>query len=415
MNILEQTALVKESIARLDHWMTRYGWAGYDPYDLKQHPFLSSTSGSAFSQRVLRQILLITESFFPSIPRKALRIPKTVNPKAMGLFAAGYQVLYEATRNTTYLEKAQRALQWLEENPCQGYHGLCWGHPFRWQSKIPIPKDTPSSVITAIIGDAFWRSYQNTQDHRFLHHCQSICEFFLRDLNIDVLGEDSLCFSKTPLDHFHIHNGNLFVADFLIKVGKVSGRKDYLEMAEKALTYTLKQQNENGSLCYWGKDQEKECKIDHYHSGFEIRGLYSIWKSMGDPKVYEALKKYYRFYCENLFTSERLPKMTPRSFYPVNIHSCAEAILCHSTLAPDFPEALGYLQQCVPWTLRVMQDGEGWFIYMVRKVQGQFDWKLKIPYIRWGQAWMLRALAEYYSLILKSTKLSPSSGENTSV
>ncbi len=401
MSILEQTALVKESIARLDHWMTRYGWAGYDPYDLKQHPFLSSTSGSAFSQRILRQILLITESFFPSIPRKVLRIPKTVNPKSMGLFAAGYQVLYETTRDTTYLTKAQRALQWLEENPCQGYDGLCWGHPFSWQSKILVPKDTPSSVITAIIGDAFWRFYQSTQDHRFLHPCQSICEFFLRNLNIDVLEEDSLCFSKTPLDHFHIHNGNLFVADFLIKVGKVSGRKEYLEMAEKALTYTLKQQNEDGSFCYWGKDQEKECKIDHYHAGFEIRSLHSIWKSTGEKGIYEALRKCYRFYCENLFTSEGYPKMRPQSLYPINIHSCAEAILCHSTLAPDFPETLSYLGRCVPWILKTMQHPEGWFIYMVRKAKTGFDWKLKIPYIRWGQAWMLRALAECYALILK--------------
>jgi len=93
--------------------------------------------------------------------------------------------------------------------------------------------------------------------------------------------------------------------------------------------------------------------------------------------------------------------MTPRSLYPINIHSCAEAILCHSTLAPDFPEAAGYLRRCVPWILQTMQHSEGWFVYMVRKTKPGFDWKLKIPYIRWGQAWMLRALAECYGLILK--------------
>jgi hypothetical protein len=82
--------------------------------------------------------------------------------------------------------------------------------------------------------------------------------------------------------------------------------------------------------------------------------------------------------------------------YPINIHSCAESILCHSALALDFPEALSYLQKCVPWVVETMQHSEGWFIYKVRRIRGKYDWKLKIPYIRWGQAWMLRALAQYY-------------------
>jgi len=50
------------------------------------------------------------------------------------------------------------------------------------------------------------------------------------------------------------------VAEFLIKVGKASGRKDYLEMAQKALTYTLKQQNEDGSFCYWERIRKRSAR-----------------------------------------------------------------------------------------------------------------------------------------------------------
>ena len=333
------------------------------------------------------------------LPRRMLRIPREVNAKAMGLFAAGYQILYETTGDEKYLDRAQEALAWLEENPCKGYAGLCWGHPFSWQSRVLIPKATPSSVISAIVGNAFWRFYQMTGHSSYFANCQSICEFFLKDLNIDELGEGKICFSKTPLDHFHIHNCNLFVADFLLRVGKVLQRKDYVRTAWKALTYTLSEQNDDGSICYWGRDQADYCRIDHYHSGFEIRCLYSIWKSTSDERVYSALRRYYQFYCEKLFTSEGIPKMTPHALYPINIHSCAEAILCHSTLAPDFPEAREYLQKCVPWIVKIMQHPEGWFIYMIREIKGRLRWKVKIPYIRWGQAWMLRALAEYYKLL----------------
>jgi rhamnogalacturonyl hydrolase YesR len=392
--LCEQLSLVENSVARLDNWITRNGWAGYDPYDLKQHPILMISKPKSIG-RALRAGFLVLDILFPIILRRVLGIPREVNAKAMGLFSAGYQILYEATGEERYLNKAEEALTWLEENPSQGYAGLCWGQPFAWQSRVYIPENTPSSVVSAIAGDAFWRFYRMTDQDSYLDKCRSICEVFLSDLNIDEFQNGGICFSKTTVDRFHTHNGNLFVADFLLRVGRALHRKDYIETAWKAVAYTLSEQNDDGSLCYWGRDQADQCIIDHYHSGFEIRCLYSIWKTTDDMNVYEALRKYYRFYCEKLFTSSGIPKIRPNSLYPVNIHACAEAILCQSILAPDFPEAQVYLQKCVPWIVNTMQHPDGWFIYMIRKL-GWLRWKQKIPYIRWGQAWMLRALAQYY-------------------
>lgn len=391
----EQLSLVEQSIARLDNWVISNGWAGYDPYDLRQHSLLTISRPKAIGKAV-RATILGTELLFPMASRRILGIPQEVNAKAMGLFAAGYQVLYEATDEERYLDRAQEALTWLEENPSQNYTGLCWGQPFSWQSLVSIPKNTSSCVITAIAGDAFWRFYQMTLHSGYLDNCKSICEFFLNDLNIDEFGDGSICFSKTTVDHFHIHNCNLFVADFLLKIGKELKRREYVEAAWKAVAYTKSEQNDDGSICYCGKDQEDGCRIDHYHSGFEIRCLHSIWKSSAEEEIYRILERYYRFYCENLYTANGIPKIGPHALYPVDIHGCAEAILCQSTLAPDFPEARDYLQGCVSWIVNTMQQPDGWFIYTVRKM-GWLRWKQKIPYIRWGQAWMLRALAQYYS------------------
>jgi rhamnogalacturonyl hydrolase YesR len=404
----QQKDLVWESIDRLYNWIACYGWAGYDPYDLKQNPLLSY-SQPVLIRKLAQLAIMIAEAFFPKFSRQILRIKKEINAKAMGLFATGYHILYETTNEEKFLKKAEEILEWLERNPSKGYAGLCWGHPFNWQSLVFIPKGTPSSVITAIVGDAFWRSYNKTGCDKYLSICQSICEFFLNDLNIDELDDNKICFSKTPIDHFHIHNTNLFVADFLLKVGDKIGREDYIKKAWKALNYTLSEQNKDGSICYWGKDQEEKCKIDHYHSGFEIRLLYSIWKSTSSHRVYSALKKYFKFYCERLFTSDKVPKMTPHGFYSINIHSCAEAILCHSTLAPDFPVAWNYIQKLVPWVLQNMQHSNGWFIYMIVNINNWVLWKVNFPHIRWGQAWMLRALVQYYSLLLENRIISTSS------
>ena len=403
-------SLVKKSIDKLDGWIIDNGWAGYDPYDAKQHPLIAVLQPT-FPKRLMQRALLLVESFFPNILRKLLNIKEEINPKAMGLFASGYLILYEVTNDEKYFDKAKEAIEWLLQNPSKGYRGLCWGQPFSWQSRIFIPKDTPSSVITAIVGDAFLHFYKMTGQSSYLTNCKKICAFFLNDLNIDRLRDSKICFSKTPLDHFHIHNSNLYVANFLLKVGNELQDANYIKTAQDALAYTLSEQNEDGSICYWGRNQDDKCRIDHYHSGFEIRSLYEIWKSTNDKKVYNSLKRYYEFYCGRMFTNEGIPKMTPKALFPINIHSCAEAILCHSTLAEDFPEAYNYLNKCVPWILQNMQHSDGYFIYMIRKSKGNVNWKVKIPYMRWGQAWMLRALSQYFTLLSDKKTMSPAGKE----
>jgi hypothetical protein len=52
------------------------------------------------------------------------------------------------------------------------------------------------------------------------------------------------------------------------------------------------------------------------------------------------------------------------------------------------PEYLPFARKIALWTIENMQDEEGYFYYRC----GKF-YKNKIPYIRWGQAWMMNALS----------------------
>jgi hypothetical protein len=180
-------------------------------------------------------------------------------------------------------------------------------------------------------------------------------------------------------------------------VGKQVNNDDYMRLGLNAANYALSEQNDDGSIFYWGRIQDHYSPrhLDHYHSGFEVRSLYSIWKITGEDKFYRAFKKYYDFYLSNFFENKTIPKLTPEYKYPINIHSCAEAILCNSILVNEFPECEEYLKNVLIWTIENMQDKQGWFYYMIRNFNG-IEWKAKIPYIRWGQAWMLRGLSEAY-------------------
>ncbi|GAF93623.1 unnamed protein product, partial [marine sediment metagenome] len=140
--------------------------------------------------------------------------------------------------------------------------------------------------------------------------------------------------------------------------------------------------------------------IDHYHTGFVLRSLHSICEETRTPEVLEALSKGYRFYKESLFEDKTIPKLRPDSIFPVDIHSCSEAILCMSTLSDIFPEALEYAENAFLWTRDNMQDEDGHFYY--RLTNRGLD---KTPFIRWGQAWMMRALANLVSASVREGKI----------
>ncbi|OPY70154.1 MAG: Glycosyl Hydrolase Family 88 [Syntrophorhabdus sp. PtaU1.Bin002] len=404
-NYTIDSSLIRDAVVYLDYWIQENGWTGYDPYDIKGTPiFLWLQQRSTnLTGRVVSRMMLGFEGRYPLLLRRLFGIKKQINAKAMGLFARAYLNLYHTTSEESYKEKALSCLNWLVSNRSKGYNNFCWGYPFDWQSEVFIPKDTPSAVVTSIVGDGFWTAYKVFRHSRYLGMCDDICRFFINSLNIDRQTNKVLCFSYTPLDDFHVHNANLFVAEFLMRVGKEIGNEDYIAFGLRAADYALSEQNADGSIYYWGRLQNHYSPnhIDHYHSGFEIRALYGIWKWTHDTKYKQAVKKYYNFYRSNLLANANgliVPKMTPGSIYPVNIHSCAEAILCNATLAEEFAEARQLLPALCKWVISRMQSDDGSFIFMVRKKK-KGEQFIKIPYIRWGQAWMMLAL----SIVMSAT------------
>ncbi len=235
--ISETMGLVEQSVQRLHGWLLTNGWEGYDPYDIRGLPrFIHPKS---VSDRALRYISRRSELLFPYAVRRIFRVRPAVNAKGMALFAEAYRLLYESTGHEPYLRRGMEALEWLVAHRNDRLSHFCWGYPFDWQSRVLIPKGTPSSVVSATAGHAFWGFYRMTGDARYLDVCRSICEFFINDLNIDHLRGNKLCFSYTPIDHFHVHNANLFAAEFLIRIGLETDATNYVDYGMRAVAYAL--------------------------------------------------------------------------------------------------------------------------------------------------------------------------------
>lgn len=390
------------SIEKLDEWIESNGWAGYDPYDIQCAFFLHKLSKKNKYIRKLHGYLFRTANkHFPKASRRFLRVKPQINPKAMGLFTEAYSILYEITKDKRFLKKAEFAAQWLLENPNTNYNNLCWGYPFDWQSKIFIPKGTPSGVATTAIGRGFWKLFQVTKAKKYLDTCISICDFILNDLNVTE-NSNGICFSYTPLDEFQVHNANLFDAEFLVKIGTETGNKEWIEKGLKSTFFSISEQKSDGSLCYWSEESSRKmniaCTRDHYHSGFEIRMLYDIWRNTKNKKVKDAADAYYAFYSDNYFAEDFAPILTPKGSYTIDIHSCAEALILNSSITDINPLSKDIMKKTGNWIIKNMQMEDGSFRYRIIKTDKK-EIKNNMPYLRWGQAWMLLGLSSALRVI----------------
>lgn len=394
-------SLVKQSLKKNEDWMDKNGYRGYDPHDIKGLSlfiyFLKP--GHGILMKIIRKPFLWSLDYFPMLLRKIFGVPKTVNAKGMALFAKAYLNMYMITKDEKYKANALDRLQWLLDNKSKGFKNNAWGYPFDWQSGVFTPAGTPACVVCYAVNDAFWLAYKVLNEKKYLDICTGIARFFMEDLNKDVIDENTLCFSYTPLDHLHVHNANLMVAEVLIRVGKEINEESFISTGLKASNYAIKEQQADGSIFYWGNDQQYHSPgaIDHYHTGFEIRCLSAIARLTGLSSYESAWQRYYDFYLANFLLEkgdELFPKMTPKSLYPINIHSCAEAIIMNAGLMKYRPEPATFIDRITTTIIDNMQNENGSFFYMKRKL-GPLVLTDKIPHIRWGQAWMYMALSEY--------------------
>jgi hypothetical protein len=400
MNQNNRRELCLLSIGKLNNWIQLNGYAGWDPYDVKGMVWYTKAhySNSKIIQ-LFRRFIDLTTMVFPALSRNILKIEKQVNPKAMGLLLSSYANLYEIKGEDKYLTYSFEIAKWLEQNANTDYKGVSWGYPFNWNSIIYIPKDTPSAIASVTVGDGFFKLYKITGEKKYLRICNDICVFLLKELNLYKESDDSICFSYTPIDNFQVNNINLLVAQFLVKIGLELDIREYIEYGEKAAKFSINQQNQDGSIFYWSKSQDNNNPkhLDLYHSGFEIRALFGLYKLTGKEIYEKAYSRYLEFFINNYFDSESI-KIQPNKKNPIDIHACAEAIYCLSTVANENPQVNKKLDDVLIYTIENFQTKSGWFIY--RKYSDRFE--VKFPYLRWGQAWMMKALSEYLKLTSKT-------------
>ncbi|NLN92609.1 MAG: hypothetical protein GX130_04765 [Candidatus Hydrogenedens sp.] len=387
--------IAQEWLVQLHRLIRESGPIGFDPFDIKAHPFLQGLQ----KRPLLRKTTTLLCDAFPEILRSMLQIRPSLNPKTPALFALGDLRLYELTKDTCHLDRARTYLKLLEdlarETPSGG---LAWGYPFPLSGAgVALASHAPVTVVTAIAGSAFLRTAEITREERWLDTARKSMYFFLKDLPRIQCENERWCFAYALGDARRIHNANLLAVEYILRTALLTEEEDPAEELQPALQFSLEAQAEDGSWPYGARDSHEDFEpalmslVDNHHSGFVLRSLHGIDLARPElaPELDALIRKGYRFY-HQLFTPAGRPLEGQRR-WPVDIHAAAEGILCPSVLSDRIRGTMNDALAIMRWThehMREPRSSAPWYrLYPV--------FSSRILYPRWSLAWMYRALAEY--------------------
>lgn len=357
-------------------------FSGYDPYDAlmgRFNPGFLSRYWIQFGKRS------------PVNFRPLLAIRKSRNPKAIGIILEALARSYSCRRNASLLKDMHRLFRWLLQNKSRGYAGAGWGYPFHWFSaNLFIRAYTPSVVSTASIGRGMYQYYRITENPHAAESLVLIKNFILKE--IPVYSDSSgICFSYTPLRRDCVFNASLLAAEALTLAGTLTGDEEALDKAAQATRFVLNKQKPDGHWNYSMNIENKSQRqqID-FHQGFILESLFSIRNHHPHrlTGLEEALESGYRFYSRQQFDAGGRSKWRLPANWPVDIHHQAQGIITHALLGREFSAALEFAHTIANWTVDHLYDQKGCFYYQ--------KWPFltnKITYLRWAQAWMLKALS----------------------
>jgi hypothetical protein len=377
MMISEQQAL-----DRLLAYCRSNDWAGYDPYDalnsrlLKALPFLDfKLPRLVFTQALKRSAINV---------RPFALVPKTQNPKAMGLFLSAFVKLSKSGA-AEYNGLADLMIERLIALRSPGTAEWCWGYSFPWQMRTElVPRGAPNLVCTTFAMNGLLDAYEQNGDPRCLEMARSAAEYML-SLYWTEGRTASFCYplTSTPAP---IHNANFLAAALLCRVHRHTGEKKFLAPALASARYSASQQATDGSWKYGMASTA--VWIDNFHTGFNLCALRDIGHYAETTEFEESVRRGYTFYRNHFFREDGAAKYYHNEAFPIDIHSVAQSIITLDTFRDIDAGNTKLARNVLAWAMRNMWDERGYFYYRVLRTC-----TIRTPYMRWSQAWMVLALA----------------------
>jgi len=381
-----EAAEVPVRVDALARWIERNGTAGSDPYDGLNSPFapLAGLGGRwgriAFLQAVRRS----------RVVRAAARVPPAVNPKGLALLAEAYLDLLAARGDPAWAGRARAVLDELETRAVPCREAVGWGYPFDWAARaFFVPRNTPSVVVTATAARALLAGARAlAEPHRLDLARRAAC--LVTDELQRTESDRGVCFSYTPVDRSCVWNASLMGAAVVLEVAAETGglAGPAATLAHRAVDRVVAEQRPDGSWAYGAAPHHGW--TDGHHTGFVLRDLAAVRTLAGRSDLDGPIARGLGFYLAHLLAPDGRPLHRLDRPWPADVHAAAEAILvlADPRLGPGIPGARAGALAVAGWIERHLGRPDGAFGYLWSPQRRDLT-----PHLRWGQAWMLRALA----------------------
>jgi hypothetical protein len=359
-------------------------WAGHDPYDALNSRLLQALP--IFQSRVPQIILTQALKRSPIDIRPLALVPKTQNPKALGLFLTGLIKLSAVDGVDRRPEIASLADRLVAlRSPQMKY--WCWGYSFPWQTRGPVvPRHSPNLVCTTFVANGLLDAYDVSGDSRLLEMAASAARYILNDLFWTDGGSVVGLRYPLPTEESRVHNANLLGAALLCRVHRLTGDRNMLETALKVARYSAANQRPDGSWPYG--EMATQSWIDNFHTGYNLSGLRAINEYAGTAEFDDHIRRGFAFYREHFFREDGAPRYFHNQTYPIDVHCVAQSLITLVEFKELHSDGLTQAQAVFDWAMAHMWDRRGFFYYRVLRFG-----TIRTSYMRWSQAWMFLALS----------------------
>jgi len=378
-------AEISAVLDRVLEYSEQQDWRGYDKHDALNGTLVRALFGWSRWSRLLA-IQAVMRS--PINLRPLLRQPKVDNPKGLALFVLGLLDRYALDGAPRDLQRARTLIARLDAVavPMEG-GAYAWGYQYPWQDLgFYAPSGMPNAVVTAFVCEALLAAHRSLGEADLLARVAASIPFFLGSLRHLKDEADELCLSYMPVDmRMRVLDVSILIAAVLAEFADQSGETQWLTPARRLARYVVYRQTAYHAWFYTDPPSDSPIRHDNYHTGFILDALWRYMQASGDMGWEERYWRGMDFYAENLFEPSGAPRWMSDQAYPYDIHGAAQGILSFAR----HPARYGALaQRCARWALDEMYDPEGRFYYQRTR------WYTKrFTFLRWCNAWMVRALA----------------------
>jgi hypothetical protein len=235
------------------------------------------------------------------------------------------------------------------------------------------------------VGTSLIDAYEEHHDSRCLDMAAGAAEYIV-DRLFWTDGVSAGFAYPHPSARIQIHNANLLGAAFLGRAYARTGETRFLEPALAAARYSAARQRSDGSWSY-GEAPTQQW-IDNFHTGYNLCALQSIARSVETTEFDARVRHGFQFYRSHYFREDGAPRYFHNRTYPIDIHAVAQSIITLLALSPLDSSNVPLARAVFDWAMHHMWDPRGFFYYRVLRFG-----TIRTPYMRWSQAWMLRAIS----------------------